>query len=47
MQYILIGNFNMYYVCTHVVPSIIKLHKEYIKIQGKFKYKYTNNNTHP
>ena len=40
----------MYDVCTHVIPSIIKLHTvmfKILKVQGKFKYKYANNNTYP
>ena len=47
---ILIRNYNMYDVWTHVIQSIIKLHAVMFrikKIQGKFKYKYSNNNSSP
>ena len=43
-------NYNMYDVWTLVRQSIIKLHTVMFrikKIQGKFKYKYSNNNTCP
>ena len=43
-------NYNMYDVRTHVIQSIIKLHTDMFrikKIHGKFKYKYSNNNTCP
>ena len=44
---ILIGNYNVCDVCTHVIQSIIKLNTVMFRIQGKFKYNYTNNNTVP
>ena len=54
---ILIRNYNMYDVCTHVIQSITWVITYYmsitycyvqnLNIHGKFKYKYSNNNSCP